>query len=351
MYKKLIVLAALFMLFVGIMYGCSDDTVCPTSPPSSNNVTALPANALHVATAGQEYFYKQENGGIEQITHIPYDNMSCKDCHVEQTGCSSCHTADSVGNLQKPEDNACFACHGREAMMKQIYPDVHMTTNGMKCADCHSQETVHGDGTAYYSLSQNGAVKEKCEDCHAVANLSPTAHTSTHLQKVECTACHTQASVTCYNCHLETEIANGQKIPYKAGNNWKFLVKKDGKLHTASIMPVEYDNKMFIAIGPNVSHTIYKPSCSNIMSECHGNSMWSTYTSTGKMPLVTWDSTGDSLVFYQGTIPIPTDYKTAFQFDFVTKDSVGDPGWHHLIPDTLIYQMLLCEPLSSSDLP
>lgn len=50
--------------------------------------------SLHYTAAGMEYWYKAEQGGLEKITGIPYDKLSCKGCH--NGGCDVCHKAEKV---------------------------------------------------------------------------------------------------------------------------------------------------------------------------------------------------------------------------------------------------------------
>jgi hypothetical protein len=347
MMKKLSLLLLTLFIF---LTGC-DEEKCSPCPEQQQNVSAVLVSSLHNTTAGMEYFYATAQGGFEGLTGVPYDNLSCRNCHADPANCATCHEADQAGDMLPPENEACMACHGRQGLEMKKWTDVHRDA-GMKCIDCHSAEEVHGDGTAYNSMLE-GIIKVRCEDCHSdvLAEHDGLTNASQHLDAVDCSACHTQASTVCYNCHFDTEIAGQGKVAYKPGNPWKFLVKRDGKIHLGSIMTLVNGNDAMIAMAPFYSHTVYTPS-NEICAECHENDLWKEYQANGTMNLVSWNAAGDSLDFVQNeVIFVPTDWETALRFDFVTKDSIGAPTWKHLVPDTVGHQMLFCEPLSIQDIP
>lgn len=104
--------------------------------------------SLHYTAAGMEYWYSEENGGLERLTGIPYEELTCKNCHAG--GCDRCHKVEhkekdctfyeySTGAASKQK--LCLACHGREGAMirinhKEGREDVHLSM-GMVCVDCH----------------------------------------------------------------------------------------------------------------------------------------------------------------------------------------------------------------------
>lgn len=316
---------------------------CPLqpSPPSPSE---LIENSLHGTTAGMAYWYSSQNGGFENISNIPYDNLTCKNCHVESNACNTCHVRE--GDV--PTNSACLNCHGRQKTEILLgYTDVH-SSMGFVCAKCHGEEDVHGDGKTYNSMLE-GAILIKCYDCHTQI-ASNTAHNQ-HLgaldnfedDELDCSACHVKSVVTCYNCHFESEVNQGQKVAYGRFHSWKFLVKRNGKVHAGNIMSITYQGKAFVALAPFYGHTIYKPDPSTICDECHNNPIVQEYNLNGTMTAVWWNADSLKLKYFKGVIPVPQDWRTSLKFSFVTKDDQGN--WIHLKDDADLKQILFAEPL------
>lgn len=323
--------------------GCKKKEVCPTlpSPPSP---AELLSTSLHYTTAGMAYFYSAQNGGFENLTGIPYENLACKNCHVDPNNCGTCHSKE--GDV--PTDNSCLNCHGRQkAEIALGYTDVHKS-QGFVCAKCHDEEDVHGDGKSYNSMFE-GAIHVNCYDCHTTLP-STTAH-NTHLKsltdrnddELDCSACHVKSVVTCYNCHFESEVNLGQKVAYGRFHNWKFLVKRNGKVSAGNIMTITYQGKAFVVVAPFYGHTVYKPDPSTICDECHRNSFVQEYNSSGTMTLVRWLADSLKLKYSKGTIPVPGNWRDALKLSYVTKDEEGK--WVHLKDEADLKQILFCEPL------
>lgn len=143
-------------------------------------------------------------------------------------------------------------------------PDVHFEA-GMHCVDCHTAGDVHGDGRLY--ADSENAVEIECEDCHGTAereatfvtrrgttmkhlerdengdvflttkldgkrlqvtqiakSLANADHGSmlfqemgrnedgfSHLDRMECYACHSAWVPTCFGCHVEVDMSKTQR--------------------------------------------------------------------------------------------------------------------------------------------
>ena len=54
------------------------------------------SKSLHYTGEGMRYWYEKDDG-LKSITNIPYDQLTCKQCHVKS--CDVCHT--------KKQDQKC----------------------------------------------------------------------------------------------------------------------------------------------------------------------------------------------------------------------------------------------------
>ncbi len=184
-------------------------------------------------------------------------------------------------------------------------PDVHFEA-GMHCIDCHTAGDVHGDGRLY--ADSENAVEVECEDCHGTADrettmitrrgtklehldkdengeiwltgkLSGKRHKVTqisrslanadhgsrifqemgrsdsgfsHLDRMECYACHSAWVPTCFGCHVEVDmtktqrsLVGGRTTPGQVvgGRRWAetdvliFMLNTEGRI--APSMPAE----------------------------------------------------------------------------------------------------------------
>jgi hypothetical protein len=328
------------------MCGCDDDD--DNGEPQPPTVEELLTASLHNTTRGMEYFYETEQGGFEENTGVPYSSLSCKNCHVTPSTCSQCHTTDApvVGSAEV-DDAKCGTCHGRQgAEVAQGFSDVHRTA-GMGCADCHSAADVHGDGETHNSMLEPGVILAKCANCHT--DLPTNAYHTTHGTNMECSACHVQSVVSCYNCHFESEINEQVKRAYGQFKNWKFLVKRTdtGKIDLANVMTLTYEGKAHVVFAPFYAHTVASAAISSC-GDCHGNEAVQEYQSTGEIKVVTWNTNTNSLDHAEGIIPVPPDWETALKFDFVTITAPGTPPtWGQITPTAVGKQMLFAEPLDA----
>jgi hypothetical protein len=135
--------------------------------------------SLHKTREGKPTWYDQENGGYETLTGAPIEDLGCVGCHdaVDANGdpypptgyepdCVDCH---ATGSFTSTEGD-CLGCHGRQGKLRALgWSDVHRdASTPMVCWDCHGTTDMHGDGTAYTSMLDPGAIVTDCEQagCH-----------------------------------------------------------------------------------------------------------------------------------------------------------------------------------------
>ncbi len=324
--------------------------------------------SLHGTRQGKTTWYSKENGGFETLTGVPMDQLDCLNCHAKtladgtpvdpetyQPSCADCHVEPGDQVAQE----TCLGCHSRQGLEAKLFSDVHRDA-GMVCTDCHSDREMHGDGNSYASLSAEGALDTKCENCHkSSGGTAPlpdnTAH-SIHMANVDCSACHVQSVVSCANCHFESEIAGGGKRFPGPLTGFVLLLRKadTGKVVTGTLMSLTYQGKTFATLAPIYGHTVTAQA--RECPDCHNNANVQQYTETGTIPLVTYDESQNTLTGPQGVVPVPPDWKTALTFDFM--DYGGDPAstetdpsqWSFLKSGADLLQMLFAEPLTDEQM-
>jgi len=319
-------------------------------------------NSLHATRMGKATWYSKANGGFETLTNIPISQLPCQKCHggtkadgtpidpaTYQPDCADCHTSPG----SSVSDQTCLKCHARQAREMQFYSDVHRE-KGFGCMSCHTLEDVHGDGKQYASWLDPGAVKVKCETCHPKVKSNP-AH-DIHNRSLDCVACHTKSVVSCYNCHFQSEVQADRKRPHTLMRDYLFLLrrKETGKIYTGTIMTLNYNDKTFLAVAPYRAHTITADALK--CEECHDNAAVREYNQTGKIEVAKWDANAKRVVNKKGVIPVPPDWQTAFQLDFV--DYIGDVAAPTTDPTKWVFlktgadgkQMLYAEPLTAQQM-
>jgi len=315
--------------------------------------------SLHATGAGKSTFYNATNGGFERFTGVPYDQLICKGCHQSITDgdCTACHVGDpnpQLGAVIEDQATVCGACHSRQGSEVSLgFGDVHRDA-GVTCSVCHGLEDVHGDGNEYASLLDDGAVDAACENCHNADSdppIDPATH-SGHGDALDCSTCHMKTVTTCYNCHFETELDFDRKVfygpppypgPEAAGNSWVFLgnrVYGDGstKVHLMNLQSLKFgtvadgDAVGFAAIAPYYGHTIMPAEDARGCGDCHvnvigpGGSAAQEYNASGQITIAEWDADAGVLLRpHNGIIPIPPDYLTSLQFDFVDLVDPANP--------------------------
>ena len=176
------------------------------------------ATSLHYTTAGFR------NGVMDRFSEedlAKFDDkvfeQSCRSCHA---ACGDCHVKTPIVSgvnlglinghdfVKKDESKTCALCHGGRVYSEFTgeysgTPDVHYQ-KGMLCADCHTADEMHGDGTEYEGR-RDVATRPQCINCHptsASSSNSAEAH-EYHQSNLSCTACHTSGEYrNCQNCHV-----------------------------------------------------------------------------------------------------------------------------------------------------
>jgi hypothetical protein len=216
----------------------------------------------------------------------------------------------------------------------------------MDCLSCHTKEDVMGDGTHYSSMLEEGAIDAACEDCHTTSGENP--YHNIHQESVDCTACHVQSVVSCYNCHFETQVQLAQKVAYGQFKDFVFLINRNGKVHAANFQTVKHGDRTFVAMAPFYAHTIAKNARQCI--DCHGNTAVRDYLDDGVIDVAWWDPTTETLDYLRGVLPVPPDFRTALRFDFVDLDRPGGTVWSLLGSGPERMQILFGQPLSEAQM-
>jgi len=333
---------------------------CPPIGP----VTTFPTS-LHALRTGKKTFYSADNGGFENISGIPYEQLDCRGCHAPtyadgtpvdpvtyEPGCADCH-ADLSNPSQGINDMLCFGCHSRQAAEASSFPDVHRDA-GFTCISCHTKTEIHGDGTEY--LSHLDTPGPQCEECHDADGPGPvppsnTAH-SIHIGKLDCSTCHVKSVITCYNCHFESELAGGGKRFFAPPRrDFKLLLNFRGKVYPGTFQSLVYQGQSFYVLAPYYSHAVTTDiSC----SDCHNNAAIREYSDTGAITVTEYRE--GVLQGPSGVIPVPPDWETALKLDFL--DYTGDASdpqtdaelWRYLKTGADLTQMLYGTPLTSAQI-
>lgn len=337
-------LLALRLLLVPVLVlsgtACDDDDPMDLVPEPEEDISAIFPVALHATGRGMGYWYEAEQGGFENQTGVPYEQLVCSGCHTPAT-CTNCHS-DVPGVTEVPQ-SVCLGCHGRQRaeIMKQL-PDVHKDA-GMVCTDCHSLHEMHGDGTPYNSMFEEGATDTRCETCHE--DISDNISHQTHGEDIACASCHMESAVTCLNCHFASEVEEKRKIAHTKASGWVMLGNFRGKVFPMNFQSVEYYGETFVAYGPFTGHSI--SDSPRDCGDCHGNNAAADYLRDGTLKIVDWDAGTSKLVNRKGVIPIPPDFITSLRHDFATLDGTT---WNFVEEGPDRAHMLFGEPLSTEQI-
>ncbi len=346
--KKLDIL--LVPVVITLLSSCGENN--HTADPVEPNPTELTiSTSLHGTAAGMEYFYSDDHGGFETVSEIPFDDLSCKNCHVEPTQCIVCHT--NAGT--RPENRFCTeSCHFRQADEIARHGDVHLSEENFDCATCHKSAQVHGDGTSYHSmLTASNAVSCEQSGCHE--NVLDEEHNASHTrhgQDFDCQACHSKSVLTYFDTDFASAVRGETDAFYGTEpiDDWRFLVRdtRSGKITTANIRVLTHEGKAFYSVAPHHSHTIFEPDGTDCFS-CHSSAALAEYKADGIMTLTSWDDGGSSLSHAAEVIPIPEDWQTALKLDFITRDADGNAVFVSDSADAV--QMLFAEPIDVVRMP
>lgn len=345
-----LVTAGVVSLLAFGMSGCGEDGGGPLPPSGGDDVSfreTLPTS-LHGTTRGMEYFYLAEKGGFEEHTGVPYEDLACQNCHANS--CTDCHS-DSRGQDVVPQET-CLGCHSRQGLeaFKLGISDAHRDA-GMECMDCHTSREMHGDGTEYNSMLEEGAMDADCENsgCHPSVSDEPQAH-RLHLEDVACSSCHMQAVATCNNCHFDTEVAGGGKVFLKPPpSGWLFLMNFRGKVYPANMQSLVFGQTSFAAMAPFYSHTISREG--RDCASCHQSEALRQYLEEGVIEVTSWNPDRNNIDAATGVIPVPPDWEDAFLMDFA--DLVGGEfgeSWVFMKSGLDDTQMLFGEPMTLQQL-
>jgi len=318
--------------------------------------------SLHYTYKGKETWYNAENGGFENWTGIPIEQLGCLKCHgptnangdpypedwfAFQHDCTDCHQGQYGEGGGTVIEDQCLPCHGYQDTEINYfgYADAHRAA-GMVCWDCHGPEDLMGDGTVYDSFMAPGAIKSDCEDadCHPPGSLSVNHESydppELHHNTIHCNACHTTSVIGCYGCHMESVIEHNIYRWQQPINGYTLLInrERDGKLSTGSFDIGSYAGDSYVSMGTYRSHT-NAPLQGKACTECHNNlgghnETIEEYNTTGIIQFTEWDEESGTLTWNQGLVPVPVDWKKRMKFDFLTYDGAtddpavfNDPNW------------------------
>ena len=292
--------------------------VCLSAPSysqESKEPKCLLKTSLHYTVEGMAYWYDKAQGGLETVTGVPYNELTCKNCHI--SNCDVCHKVEKDGKAYYSNEAAvnqdmCLKCHARESSIMKIdqknnTPDVHFAA-GMKCMDCHTAREMHGDGVEYKSMKQQGVMDVKCEGCHE--EIAQTTSHKIHGGKLDCKSCHVRQVVSCTNCHFETMVKEGKRVAIPV-SGWEFLMNYNGKVTSANMQTfIVPGNKTFMMFAPQFSHSVLK--AGKKCEECH-NTTNVKKVEKGTMDL-TWLENG-KVEQIKGVIPVVegVEYNTVYQ--------------------------------------
>ncbi len=292
-------------------------------------------SSLHFTTRGMAYWYDKANGGLETITGIPYSKLGCYHCHV--SSCDICHKVmlnnkPAYSTESARNQDICLTCHAREASILKIDKDANQanvhTVKGMQCMSCHTAREVHGDGIEYKSMKEPDAMDTQCEKCHS--SIPSTASHTVHRDKLDCNACHVRHVVSCYNCHFETLVKEGEKVAIPL-SGWAFLMNYQGRVTSANMQTfVVTGNKTFLMFAPANSHSIMKEG--RKCCECHDTEIVKQ-VQQGKLNL-TWIENGN-VKNLKGIIPVVhgVTYKCVYlnytKGKWIPIDKPPLPGLHY----------------------
>jgi hypothetical protein len=278
------------------------------------------ATSLHATGEGMRYWYEEE-GGLMQITGIPYRDLDCSNCHIKS--CDQCHAARDAStgtctysNSQARKTDTCLPCHGREALTYRMCEKAgNVDVHGSLCTDCHGGADVHGDGQTYRSMRDAHAVKASCLDCHEGVASDIRPHT-VHKGKLDCAACHVVATTACMNCHMDTFLATGsRKGTFFPIQDWLLLINHEGKVTSATAMTIVYQDKKFICYGPYFTHAVQPKG--KQCGDCHGNEAVKMIKDGQRVPMMTYKD--GNVVAWKGVVPVVAD-----QLDWTYLNKVGD---------------------------
>ncbi|NCP02129.1 MAG: cytochrome c3 family protein [Deltaproteobacteria bacterium] len=338
--------------------------------------------SLHATRAGKETFYYDGfdeaspallQAGFGNYVDVPYADLPCVDCHnAKDNGpwdtdpaegsvtdswpgnpvCRDCHGNSTAGKSpvvgSTVGNDVCKGCHSRLGAEAAVgMTDVHAA---FSCSQCHALGDIHGVTGEKPATMFDGAITADCQSCHTPTTT--VMEHAVHLSGIDCSTCHMQSVVTCYNCHFDNEaIKDGSVLHAKFASakfggpgekSWRFLVNKvmaDGSTKvfpgsmqslaadvTASNFPGE-DNQgaTFVAIAPYYAHAITKTDALTC-DTCHGTQTAMDLAAGTAVDVVAWNAAdgvevpvASMMATWQapsGVIPVPEN-TSLLGFDFI----------------------------------
>jgi hypothetical protein len=247
-------------------------------------------------------------------------------------------------------NDVCKGCHSRlgaEAFVGMT--DVH---GAFSCSACHALGDIHGVTGEKPATQFDGAITADCLACHTPSTT--VMEHAVHPTGIDCSTCHMQSVVTCYNCHFDNEAINDGSVLHAkfasakfggtaaSGKSWRFLVNKvmaDGTTKvfpgsmqslmadvTASNFPGENNQgATFVAIAPYYAHAITRADALTC-DKCHGTQTAIDLAAGTPVDVVAWNAddgvevpVGSMMATWQaptGVIPVPED-TSLLGFDFI----------------------------------
>jgi hypothetical protein len=333
--------------------------------------------SLHKTRNGKATWYNTENGGFESLTGVPIEDLGCVECHDAvvgngdpypsdyEPGCVDCHATNS-GTPGPVTQSDCLGCHGRENFIinNANFSDVHRdASTAFECWDCHGTTDMHGDGTEPVSMFDDGGIVTDCSQAGCHETIASNTEHNMHSANIHCTSCHQETSLSCYNCHFESQVEHHVKRAKAKITGFTILVNRtsDGKVHPATFQSLSYDGDTWIAMGPSTTHTIIKEGA-RTCNDCHANMGGNIpaideYNNNGMIQFASWNASDSTLSHLNGIIPLPADFKRSFKLDFIQFD--GDwsspPGsdnknWSFVKGDADGFQLLYATPLTTAQM-
>jgi hypothetical protein len=173
-------------------------------------------------------------------------------------------------------------------------------------------------------------------ECHPRESLSNRSEHTFHIdaREIDCRACHQRSSITCYNCHFDTEINDDTKIHVGPKKDFLLLVNdKDGKVTAGTYMALYYrggaadpaDGESFVVYAPFYSHSIMREGA-RTCPDCHGTDNVNAIDQSNTFAMTTLNVAQDNVIHATGVIPIVTGKTYSYQF-FDNTGTTAVPVW------------------------
>jgi len=195
---------------------CHKDIVDNFSNSLHNGTGQMRKVAIRSGLAGPDEFAQLPAHKIEGYTNkCSTCHGTCGNCHIVRPPIAGGGLAKGHAFTKTPDMvTVCVHCHesrGGHAYLgvaSGTVPDVHLSSMGYKCLDCHEGSEMHGDSIKAEQRYAYAALP-KCEECHDDLTTKNAYHTQ-HIDDFNCQVCHSQDYNNCGSCHVNAE---GARIP------------------------------------------------------------------------------------------------------------------------------------------